>query len=124
MFMKKFNQWLELHRPEAWLASILIAGAVILLAELAGTGLGGVRVLLGLYLFFWPVGALALKALKLEPENWPEEVMLVLVSSLSLIVLSHLALFLAVGLAFSLANSLAIIVVLGLILYGTGRRRA
>jgi hypothetical protein len=121
MFMEK----VKLDSSQGLLASVLLAAGLIFLAETlapqASPLISGLRLLAGLYLFFYPVGALALKALKLESEDGLEGLMLALTASLSLIVVAHLLLYLALGLAFNLTNSLGIITGLGIALFLAGK---
>jgi hypothetical protein len=77
----------------------------------------GVRVFAGLYLFFYPLGALALKALKIAPENPMEKLMLSAFTSFSLIALIQLSLQLAFNMPFTLYTLLIIIAVSSLAFY-------
>ena len=120
MFMPK----VKLESKESLLVSLLIAAAVILALEMVPfPPLAGLRALLGLYLFFYPIGALSLKVLGLKSRDFPEHLLMVMVSSLSINVLLPLVLHLGVGLELSLLNALAVLSLSGAALFIIARVR-
>ena len=112
------------RKREVLLASIWLASALIFVIEFVPLPwLSWLRVGLGFYLFFYPIGALTLKALKIEPGELLEHCLLAIAASLSLIVLLHLVLHLAIGLGLALHTSLGVISLTGLALYIIDRVR-
>ena len=112
---------IKLETRENLLLSAFLAIAFIFLADLALPEiLLGFRALAGIYLYFYPLGALALQALRVKTENAMEKIVLSAFASISWIALSQLGLHLAFNIPFTLYTLMTVIAVSALGLYFLG----
>ena len=100
------------------LSTMFLATAIVLLINFPPfTHLKFFQTIAGLYLFFFPVGFLLLKAFKETFTSIEEIIALSLTLSITVNVLAILAAFLIAGIKLSLLNNILIINSMGIIFY-------